>query len=835
MKLKIAALMAAGFLARAQAPEVRAHESAQPFQIRVDTNLVVVRVSVRDAEGRPVGNLRKEDFRLFDEGKPREITGFTVETRSPKTVEAPASQPAVQPGATTTPAAPAPQRFVALYFDDLHMETGGIGQTRDAAWHYVSTALRPDDRVAIFTSSDTGGLDFTADREKLHDALFKLAAHSRTNPLAHQCPAIGEYQAFLMEMRQQTDMIDLAAQEGYQCHCRGINDTAECADMERRNAVIQGAQIWDLADMQSHSALDMADGVVRRLAAMPGQRLLVLVSTGFLSATRASAIDSLVDRALRRNVVVNAIDAAGLRTKAYHDPILMAAGRGDLETVKFRMENEGLEVQRDVLAGLAAGTGGTFFHNSNDFNQGFLETAQPPEISYVLSFSPADVRMDGKFHSLKVTVNNHAGWDLQARRGYFANLEAAPAKSEIQTLTFSQEERQGLPAAVTSITGGSSLTVKIHVDIGDLPFRKEADRNVNTLIFDTALFDHDGKYVAGKESSLDFRLPDARLDELRKAGINAQTSFPVTPGNYRIREIVRDAESGKVAALNSTVAVVAPPAPPVAPPHVQKKEKKAKSMADWSIADFVKAMPELEGLEPATGQEQLAPVLAGVGRNVKTFFDALPETTAHEQIDLERIDWSENRKEEFNYLALPRPAKDGVAMEEYRTNAAGKRTEPQALERGFVTRGFASMLVHFHPLYQAESQFRYLGKQSLAGHPADVVYFAQIPEKARIKQGLKTDIRSLQIMIQGVVWIDFEDYQIVRMRTELLLPHNDPDLRRETTESRFTEVRFNDVAQVFWLPAEVTVTLNWQGMVFRNRHHYSQFQLFHVDMPHARQ
>src|SRR5579862_1503070 len=102
MKLKIAALMAAGFLARAQAPEVRAHESAQPFQIRVDTNLVVVRVSVRDAEGRPVGNLRKEDFRLFDEGKPRDITGFTVETRSPKVVEAPASQPALQPGATTT-------------------------------------------------------------------------------------------------------------------------------------------------------------------------------------------------------------------------------------------------------------------------------------------------------------------------------------------------------------------------------------------------------------------------------------------------------------------------------------------------------------------------------------------------------------------------------------------------------------------------------------------------------------------------------------------------------------------------------------------------------------
>jgi len=37
------------------------------------------------------------------------------------------------------------------------------------------------------------------------------------------------------------------------------------------------------------------------------------------------------------------------------------------------------------------------------------------------------------------------------------------------------------------------------------------------------------------------------------------------------------------------------------------------------------------------------------------------------------------------------------------------------------------------------------------------------------------------------------------------------------------------VAQAFWLPQEVTVTVNWQGMVFRNRHRYSDFALFRVE------
>jgi hypothetical protein len=64
--------------------------------------------------------------------------------------------------------------------------------------------------------------------------------------------------------------------------------------------------------MQSQWALEAMQLVLRRLAAMPGQRSMVLVSPGFLTVTHHNQVDALVNWALQQNIVINAIDAAGL-------------------------------------------------------------------------------------------------------------------------------------------------------------------------------------------------------------------------------------------------------------------------------------------------------------------------------------------------------------------------------------------------------------------------------------------------------------------------------------------------------------------------------------------
>jgi len=180
----------------------------------------------------------------------------------------------------------------------------------------------------------------------------------------------------------------------------------------------------------------------------------------------------------------------------------------------------------------------------------------------VLSFSPQNVKLNGKYHSLKVTLSTHKAYTVQARRGYFASetalAEKAPAVGQLERAVFSLDEQHDLPAEVSAkvekLDGRKlKLIVSIRVNITSLRYRKEGDRSVDKLIFDTALFDKDGKYVASKEASLDLHLKDETLEKFSKSGIVAQTNFEVSAGAYRVREVVRDSQSTGMSALNCDV------------------------------------------------------------------------------------------------------------------------------------------------------------------------------------------------------------------------------------------------------------------------------------------
>src|SRR3989442_5629821 len=80
--------------------------------------------------------------------------------------------------------------------------------------------------------------------------------------------------------------------------------------------------------------------------------------------------------------------------------------------------------------------------------------AAAPDFSYVLGFSPQNLKSDGSFHTLKVTLGTKEKYALQARRGYFApQAKTDPAESarkDIEEAIFSQEELRALPIELQS-------------------------------------------------------------------------------------------------------------------------------------------------------------------------------------------------------------------------------------------------------------------------------------------------------------------------------------------------------------------------------------------------
>jgi hypothetical protein len=221
-------------------------------------------------------------------------------------------------------------------------------------------------------------------------------------------------------------------------------------------------------------------------------------------------------------------------------------------------------VSADVLQFLAEGTGGTFYRNSNDLEQGFRRTSGTPEYSYVLAFSPQNLKLDGSFHSVKVSVKHPGKFSLQARRGYFAPKHVSDpvqeAKQEIEEALFSQDEVHNLPVQLhtqffKASEADAKLTVLAHIDVKKLTLKKVDGRNRNELTIVSAVFSGNGNLIQGIEKTIIMRIKDETLEKRLGSGITLRTNFDVKPGSYLVRLVVRDAEAQMVSAESDAVRI----------------------------------------------------------------------------------------------------------------------------------------------------------------------------------------------------------------------------------------------------------------------------------------
>lgn len=415
-----------------------ATQSGSGLTLHLNVNAVLIPVDVRDAHGRSIDDLQKQDFRLYDDGKPRPLSGFLVEKR--------AAPPRIEEGVTTskreaqtisipqktTP----PGRYTVFVFDDLNLTPGQIAYAQQAAIETVRDALGGSGLAAVVTTSGKINSGLTSDPAILANAIRAVHSIALYRSDQSDCPKLDAYQADLIANKHDPTAIANALQQDLTV-CISVLDRNTPRDanpsldampvpsssdsLVQAKANVESAAQLALQRAERDALITCAtlEQFVTRLARLPGQRTMILMSAGFprVDAEVTEAESRLIDLADRSGVTIDALNASGVSPVGLQASDDTTRLRNPFLITQYReMEMQG---KQNALWDLADGTGGKFFHDNNDLAAGFSEMLQSPGTVYLLEFTLNGVKRNGAWHRITVKTDQ-TGAQIEARQGYFA-------------------------------------------------------------------------------------------------------------------------------------------------------------------------------------------------------------------------------------------------------------------------------------------------------------------------------------------------------------------------------------------------------------------------------
>jgi len=433
---------------------------------------ILVDVVVRDKKNHPLTDLSAADFQLAEDGIPQKIDSFTrvshgsgigidVAWRSPaNTVNIAA--PSHSDGASEAEAA-----TTALVFDHLSAESLRLAQK--ATLEFVPLSGESSARVGVF-ATDPGVRviqSYTTDRTRIRQGVEKVMA-SGSSTEEHKAERMDELLDRRRELSSETRSAEASASTAL--GGAGSRVASEIGARETELGLLQTElnmiRSFDYLD-RGHRGYDTSLAllsVIETLQYTPGRKTIVFFSEGLPVTPALSArLDAVIDAANRANVTAYAIDAKGLRSKS-----ALANVRKEMENFSEERLGQvvgsdrtqqpltmGLERVEDTLkldsrsglARLAEETGGFLIDETNDLSSAFRRIDEDNQFHYLLTYSPTNTDVDGKFRAIRVKVNR-PGTQVFARKGYRAVRTAPPpAPDSYEAPALALLDRTPLPNA----------------------------------------------------------------------------------------------------------------------------------------------------------------------------------------------------------------------------------------------------------------------------------------------------------------------------------------------------------------------------------------------------
>jgi len=520
LRRAVPAALACLCLMRAQSiPSDEIHSRTIPYvppaqpTLHAEVRVVEVPVVVRDGQHRAVSGLTRDDFKIYDNGKKQAIAAFSVQSSTPQDGSVDATESRTKP-----------PRFLALCFDDAHLPPIALAQVKEAAEQYVKTSLAPGDQAVVVTTSRSNKSVFTSDVPTLIEEIAKVTSIPQSASYGSQsCVRLTPYEAY--QIVEQMDPGDALL------HSK-IDECSACYHAPCHEGMITGTArvLWYANRLSTGAILGAIVALTDAMAKLPGQRMILLTSTGFITDTLQADVDKLIDKARHAEVVINVLDARGLHSA---------------------------DTSYDGMGALAYGTGGTFYHNRSGLDEGFRELGAAPETVYVISFTPS-TSADGRFHKLKVEVDRK--YSLQARQGYMSVASSDANDSTITKLDselMASDAITDLPVSFSwqQWPGTPAITMVAKLDINHLHFKPWQGRQTQKITIMAVVRDSHGSFVAGKRSELELSFRDATFSHLAKTGFTVAMSIKAPPGSYSVRAVAQDAMENKLAAISEVVEI----------------------------------------------------------------------------------------------------------------------------------------------------------------------------------------------------------------------------------------------------------------------------------------
>jgi VWFA-related protein len=511
------------------------------YTFRTKTELVLVNVTVRDKNGNPVRDLKREDFTVLEDNKQQQVVSFDLEntdavlstaaTEAPLLGKTPSKTPAkstdVAQAIATRPLKD--RRLIILFFDLSAMQPDEIDHATTAAQNYVEKQMVPADLVSIVSlgSSLTVNQDFTSDRALLKKTLqdFNLGAGG-------------------------------GFEEGSTGTTEGTAETGGSFTTDDTEYNIFNT------DRRLQALRSIAD----KLSSIEEKKSLIYFSSGMdrTGIENQSQLRSATNAAVKANMAIYTMDIRGLQA-------LVAGGEAQNASLRGTSPYSGKSMSsafdsnfttQETLVTLAGDTGGRAFLDSNDFGRVFAGVQQDTSLYYLLGYHSSNSARDGRFRRITVRVNR-PGVKIDFRRGYYAPADFQHATRDDRERQLDEELASDLPTTDLPVYLSAAyfriadrkfyVPVSLIVPGSQIPFTHNNDQDRATLDVLGIVTDPDKRPVGQIRDTVKLALNTSQL--VQRKNVQYNSGFVLPPGQYHLKFVVRENQSGRLGSFETDFTV----------------------------------------------------------------------------------------------------------------------------------------------------------------------------------------------------------------------------------------------------------------------------------------